>query len=176
MAGGRVICCVVEPKYDLDPLRLSTRGHNNKLRHLPLAGISLYISQRTVEYLDAEKQDFLRRFACEVIAKGSLNLESCDPILLVDFSCFNREEVEMKLVEMFSILAWCKTHVLLKLASQCTLVIKPAVICNFTQFVVRGLKLIASQLNSHFNDQLSWCNPKLLPKFPFKLSQRQPTL
>mgnify|MGYP006083837961 CR=1 FL=1 len=80
------------------------------------------------------------------------------------------------LVVVLSILAWCKTHMLLKLASQCTLVIKPAGICNFTQFVFRVLKLIASQLDSHFNDQLSWCDPQLLFKFPFKLSQRQPTL
>ena len=80
----------------------------------------------------------------------------------------------MKLVKMFSILAWCKTHVLLKLPSQCALIVKPAVICNFTQSVVWVLKLIASQLDSHFDDQLSWCNSKLLPKFPFKLPQGEP--
>ena len=75
------------------------------------------------------------------------------------------------LVIVFSILAWCTAHMLLKLARQCTLVIKPTGVGYFTQFIFRVLKFVASQLDSHFNDELSGGDPKLLFKFSFKLSQ-----
>jgi len=42
---------------------------------LPMLMLARVDGKSPVEYLDAEKQDLLRRFACEVIAKGSLNLD-----------------------------------------------------------------------------------------------------
>ena len=42
---------------------------------LPMLMLARVDGKSPAEYLDAEKQDFLRRFACEAIEKGSLNLD-----------------------------------------------------------------------------------------------------